>query len=76
MRKRKGKALFIAAIVAMAVFALAVIAGVIVFYAKATETNVIPLALIISGAFGVVLSMIVMFAVIPKGAQNGEDKDR
>ena len=67
----KRKVAFIISIVAMVLCALVAIAGIIVFYAGATAILTLPIALISSGAGGVLISIIVMFSVIPK---NNEDK--
>lgn len=69
MKKRKIG--FIICIVAMVLCALVSVAGVIIFYAKATATNTLPLALLLSGLGGVIVSIAAMFLVIPK---NKEDK--
>lgn len=75
MRKGKGKAVFISALVAMAVCAAVAIAGVIVFYAKATESYVLPLTLSLGGLGGVILCMIVAFTAIPKNRQSEQEEE-
>lgn len=77
MRRGKAKAAFIICIVVMALFALLAAAGAIIYFAKATATFVLPLSLFASGFAGVIVSMCVAFAVIPKNGETlskGEDK--
>lgn len=66
MKGNKNKVFFIISVVAMVLFALLAASGAIIYYAKATSSPVLPLALGLAGLAGVIVSMAVMFAVIPK----------
>lgn len=75
MSKKSKNLKFILSVVATIVCALVAATGLIIYFAKATATLAIPLALIISGGAGTLICLALMYWSIPKNVQPHDDKE-